>query len=285
MVTLVGGFPRRKCAITEKRAGSKWAKIIRHQESTSLSLDYKTKFIISEILTQSTFSLKEIYTAQKIKCHESLKTYCWSHDTLFSEISTSGLHPLQRGLKDKGLQVWPQMFGKQKGRNYLHNYYYCSVRYASDSVREKVAEENRKTRERFAACEKEWEKLVDERLLQPEELRIHETHKLAVAKGHFTYDDPYTGYRVMTRLRHFLRGSCCGNACRHCVYNHANVAEKERSQRVFNSSYWVDASTRPDLAVLPPKTNHVKISVTSNKTDDVKLNEECEVSDPLLFKH
>lgn len=70
-----------------------------------------------------------------------------------------------------------------------------------------------------------------------------------------------------------------------CIYNHSNVAEKERSQRVFNSSFWVDASTRPEVAVVPPMTCHVKISVTSNRSDEIKLHEEREVSDPLLFKH
>ena len=43
---------------------------------------------------------------------------------------------------------------------------------------------------------------------------IHEKHKEAVSNHHFTYDDPATGLKVITRLRHYLKGSCCGSACR-----------------------------------------------------------------------
>jgi hypothetical protein len=28
---------------------------------------------------------------------------------------------------------------------------------------------------------------------------------------------------VLTEHYHRLRGTCCGNACRHCPYNHCNV--------------------------------------------------------------
>ena len=55
---------------------------------------------------------------------------------------------------------------------------------------------------------------------------------------HFTYDDPDTGLKVITRLRHHLKGSCCGNACRHCVYNHEGVPEERVKERVFNSAFW-----------------------------------------------
>ena len=31
------------------------------------------------------------------------------------------------------------------------------------------------------------------------------------------------GMMVLTERFHLVRGSCCGNACRHCPYNHENV--------------------------------------------------------------
>lgn len=88
-------------------------------------------------------------------------------------------------------------------------------RHRSEELRRKIAEDNKRMREQFEAREREWEARVDRYLLCPEDVEIYEAHKAAVARGHFTYDDPSTGYRVMTRLRHFWRGSCCGNACRH----------------------------------------------------------------------
>ena len=69
------------------------------------------------------------------------------------------------------------------------------------------------------------------------------------------------------------------------MFNHENVAEKERSQRVFNSSFWVDRSARPDLAGVSPRTSHMKISLSSSKNNEMEMKEEIEVSDPLLFKH
>ena len=66
-----------------------------------------------------------------------------------------------------------------------------------------------------------------------------EAHRRAVARGHFTYDDPATGLRVMTRLRHHLKGSCCGSACRHCVYSHTNVPPEVAAARRWNGAYWV----------------------------------------------
>lgn len=51
--------------------------------------------------------------------------------------------------------------------------------------------------------------------LSKDDREIHDLHDDAIRKGHFTYDDPKTNERIRTRLRHFLRGKCCGNACRH----------------------------------------------------------------------
>lgn len=68
------------------------------------------------------------------------------------------------------------------------------------------------------------------------------------------------------------------------MYDHLNVAEKEKLQRVFNSSFWVDVSTRPDLAVVSPKSHHVRSWEPSERKDEREII-ESEVSDPLLFKH
>ncbi|KAG7162069.1 hypothetical protein Hamer_G023972 [Homarus americanus] len=155
-------------------------------------------------------------------------------------------------------------------------------------VRTKILNDNKKTREQFEAAEQHWEKLVDKSILHPNDLRIYEAHKAAVARGHFTYDDPGTHYRVMTRLRHFLRGSCCGNACRHCVYDHANVADAEKARRVYNTAFWVDVDERPDLKTTAPSTYSIGVRGTTRNSmlrDQSELfNEEHDV-DPLLFKH
>jgi len=37
---------------------------------------------------------------------------------------------------------------------------------------------------------------------------------------HYYLED---GLMVLTERFHRVRGNCCGNACRHCPYNHENV--------------------------------------------------------------
>jgi hypothetical protein len=53
-------------------------------------------------------------------------------------------------------------------------------------------------------------------------------HRGAVEAGRRHYVDPITGYTVMTELTHLDRGTCCGNGCRHCPYDHAKVAPELR---------------------------------------------------------
>jgi len=43
------------------------------------------------------------------------------------------------------------------------------------------------------------------------------------------YVDPSTGYRVMTAAAHSKRGSCCGNACRHCPWGWQAVPDALRA--------------------------------------------------------
>ncbi|NND83153.1 MAG: hypothetical protein HKN50_12060 [Gammaproteobacteria bacterium] len=33
------------------------------------------------------------------------------------------------------------------------------------------------------------------------------------------------GFMVFTEAYHLARGRCCGNACRHCPYEHINVSK------------------------------------------------------------
>ena len=89
-------------------------------------------------------------------------------------------------------------------------------------------EKQRRLREEFWAREQEFERGVDYSRLNQEQRVIHEAHKEAVRNLHFTYDDPKTGLKVITRLRHFLKGSCCGNACRNYLF----ILRTEFRQRI-----------------------------------------------------
>ncbi|XP_046676852.1 uncharacterized protein LOC124365016 [Homalodisca vitripennis] len=85
-------------------------------------------------------------------------------------------------------------------------------------------------------------------VLSEEEKIIHNMHDEAVRKGHFTYNDPITNERILTRLRHYLRGKCCGNACRHCVYDHENVIDEYKLRvRTFNTSFWTYPPVEKDV--------------------------------------
>ncbi|WP_020568728.1 DUF5522 domain-containing protein [Neolewinella persica] len=50
-----------------------------------------------------------------------------------------------------------------------------------------------------------------------------DTATVAVSEDYY-FDD--NGLMVMTAAFHSKRGFCCGNACRHCPYDHVNVTEK-----------------------------------------------------------
>jgi hypothetical protein len=53
-------------------------------------------------------------------------------------------------------------------------------------------------------------------------------HAAACAAGEASYIDPRTGYTVFTAVHHLRRGACCGCACRHCPFGHANVPPDRR---------------------------------------------------------
>ena len=44
----------------------------------------------------------------------------------------------------------------------------------------------------------------------------------------FYFDE--SGLMVLTKDFHLKRGFCCGNGCRHCPYDHENVAENRRKK-------------------------------------------------------
>ena len=60
-------------------------------------------------------------------------------------------------------------------------------------------------------------------------------HAVAVAEGRSWYEDPATGYRVMTSAKHAERGACCGSGCRHCPFEHANV--EDRAARISQPAW------------------------------------------------
>jgi diphthamide synthase (EF-2-diphthine--ammonia ligase)/ABC-type hemin transport system substrate-binding protein len=60
----------------------------------------------------------------------------------------------------------------------------------------------------------------------PHDFDFSVRHEKACAAGNLTYEDPETGYTVMTEIAHKRRGKCCGSGCRHCPYAHENVKDK-----------------------------------------------------------
>lgn len=155
----------------------------------------------------------------------------------------------------------------------------------SSEMKEKLAAERKKLRDAFEEKEKEWESLVDRSLLHEEDIQIYEAHKEASQLGRFSYDDPSTGRRVMTRRRHFYRGSCCGNICRHCIYSYENVAEQDKGKKIFNSAFFVEKETRPDLIKrFASSVGSSKLSERDNFRSQFRTSEDESV-DPLFFKH
>lgn len=103
-----------------------------------------------------------------------------------------------------------------------------------------VSAEYVELRKKFWELEKFLEINVNYDLLTEKEKEIHKAHNEAVKKGHFSYDDPFTNEKILTRLRHFLKNTCCGKACRHCIYNHENVTdERKKNNSHFNTAFWV----------------------------------------------
>jgi len=111
--------------------------------------------------------------------------------------------------------------------------YYSKTRVKGKDVQEQW-------RKDFLREELERDQKVEMDSLSESDLEIYRLHKEAVSGFKFTYDDPVTGYKVLTTYRHFLKMKCCGNACRHCIYNHEAVEKEKREHRMFNSAFWED---------------------------------------------
>lgn len=75
--------------------------------------------------------------------------------------------------------------------------------------------------------------------LHIDEKRVYMAHMTAVQKRQLSYKDPKTGASVMTVAQLIANGKCCGNACRHCPYDLANVPEDIRKTKLWNGAFWV----------------------------------------------
>ena len=94
----------------------------------------------------------------------------------------------------------------------------------------------------FLAGEAAREAAVDETRLTDADKEIRVRHRAAAAALEQLYEDPKTGLMVVTRWKHFLKGKCCGNACRHCIYDHERVKPERKEKRRFNTAFWEDIS-------------------------------------------
>ncbi len=69
-----------------------------------------------------------------------------------------------------------------------------------------------------------------------------ELHDEANAAGESSYIDPSTGYRVFTAHGLLAVGKCCGSGCRHCPFDHANVAPDRRGKLAKNPAWLTSRS-------------------------------------------
>jgi diphthamide synthase (EF-2-diphthine--ammonia ligase) len=72
---------------------------------------------------------------------------------------------------------------------------------------------------------------------------IEDIHAAAVRKGKDSYTDPSTGYQVLTRKFLQDRGTCCGNACRHCPFGHMNVKNESSRQNVIDAPILINMNS------------------------------------------
>ena len=117
---------------------------------------------------------------------------------------------------------------------------FVSTRNRGKVSRVKRVENIQEIQSKFDVLNEKLESEVDFSCLNYEEREIHRRHADACKEHKLSYMDPSLQVKVMTRWRHYLRGSCCGSACRHCVYEHEKVPEDKRVNRTFNSAFWKD---------------------------------------------
>lgn len=111
---------------------------------------------------------------------------------------------------------------------------------AREKRRKLLKDREEKLRKQFQILDEKWENDVEMERLDRKEVEIWKAHREACRNGKLLYRDPETGLKVMTRWSHFIKGQCCGNACRHCIYEHEKVPiERQQSvKKVFNSAFW-----------------------------------------------
>lgn len=117
-------------------------------------------------------------------------------------------------LRCHNLKCWNQtsllLFNERRNwQRVSHELPYSTEKRASKNA---DLEEKRK---RFKELEEKYQTFLSLDKLTEDEKTIHFLHAEAVEKGHFTYDDPFLEEKILTRLRHFLKGKCCGKSCRH----------------------------------------------------------------------
>ena len=56
--------------------------------------------------------------------------------------------------------------------------------------------------------------------------------KKLIEGEHFTYNEQ--GYMVLTAKYHLENGTCCGNGCLNCPYDHINVPKNRRKHLLNN---------------------------------------------------
>lgn len=65
---------------------------------------------------------------------------------------------------------------------------------------------------------------------------IEDLHNQACLRHLNSYNDPLTGYRVLTRYFLQSRGNCCGNGCRHCPYAHFSVKDPNKRKNYITET-------------------------------------------------
>ena len=75
--------------------------------------------------------------------------------------------------------------------------------------------------------------------LTSEERGVYLAHLRAVEERRLTYTCPITKATVMTISQLLFNGKCCGNACRHCPYEHENVPTDRKGEKIWNGVYFV----------------------------------------------
>lgn len=76
---------------------------------------------------------------------------------------------------------------------------------------------------------------------------VTDLHDAAVEAGEAAYIDPETGFRVFTEAKLLERGRCCGCGCRHCPYQHENVALDERAAKIQNPAWLTESNLDADV--------------------------------------